>query len=1021
MRRFGGFAVGTALAVLIGGGVVVVNGSGPSSTLTGAFTPGDGAAPPAAVAAPPAPARQSTRSPGPATSTAAPKLSRRPARADVLRDARTAVSKHRREILGTAGERYRPGDVSVDPDGTRHVRFSRTYRRLEVIGGDFVLHAGPRGEFRAATVAQRLPIAVDTDPGVDARTATGVAVRQFTGERRTTTPTLVVDAVSGPPVLAWRVVIDGTTAGGWPSSLNVIVDADTGAVRRVTDDVRTADGVGHGLQVGDVTLSTTRRPDGTFELIDPARGGNETRDAQQVWSPGPARGAAFVDDDNSWGDGTPADPATLAADVHYGVQQTWDYFLTQHGRNGIRNDGKGVLAYVHAGVKENNAAWNGSCFCMKFGDGSGRYRPFTDIETVGHEMTHGIGEATADLVYAGESGGIDEATADIFGVMTEFHANNPVDPPDYLIGENTFTDGRALRYMDRPLRDGQSPSCWTPGLGKLDVHYSSGVGNKFFYTLAVGSGKSVWGDSPTCNGAPAVTGIGNEKAARIWYRALTTYMVSTTDYTAARLATLKAATDLYGSGSAEYAAVTGAWLAVAVDGSGQAPSQSPQVQGIDDRVDLVGNTVRLQVVATDPQGDPLTFSAYHLPPGISMDASGLITGVLTTVDSDLGIVDVTDPLGNRGSVAFAWDIVAPLTITASDDRTTALGAWVSLQPTISAAVWEKPVLTAVGLPDGLVLSGGHIYGGPTSRGTFPVVLTVTTKHGRTASTSFRWTIGAEPSAPTSVTVTGRLTSAVVSWQPPEFVGMVGISQYTITLLPGDRVSTVDGDRRSVTFTGLTSGAPFSFDVRAVNSSGTGTAARVRLAGSVVTIDKPSAATVDPGASVRVRGRLTRGGSALPGATVRLEELRSDRKTWTAVASLTTGTDGSWSRPVKPAVNTSYRAAFAGGPGVLGSISAKRSVAVRYTVTAKASTTRPAARKKVAVTGSVKPGRANTVVVLQRLVGKRWVKLATARTRSNGSYTFSRSYARGTWKLRVLVPGTAYHAGRASTTLTVVAR
>lgn len=71
--------------------------------------------------------------------------------------------------------------------------------------------------------------------------------------------------------------------------------------------------------------------------------------------------------------------------------------------------------------------------------------------------------------------------------------------------------------------------------------------------------------SATCDGS-AVTGIGRDKLGRIWYRALTVYMTSSTDYAGARTATLNAARDLYGAGSAERAAVAAAWSAVNVTG-----------------------------------------------------------------------------------------------------------------------------------------------------------------------------------------------------------------------------------------------------------------------------------------------------------------------------------------------------------------------------------------------------------------------------------------------------------------------
>jgi hypothetical protein len=149
-------------------------------------------------------------------------------------------------------------------------------------------------------------------------------------------------------------------------------------------------------------------------------------------------------------------------------------------------------------------------------------------------------------------------------------------------------------------------------------------------------------------------------------------------------------------------------------------------------------------------------------------------------------------------------------------------------------------------------------------------------------------------------------------------------------------------------------------------------------------------------------------------------LCSDRKTWTTVASLTTGKDGTWSRAVKPSVNSRYRVSFVGGTALMGSAPALRTVSVRYAVTAKASNLKPKAKKKIKITGTVTPARTGTVVVLERLVGKKWVKLTTAKTTSKSAYTISRSFTKGTWKLRVHVPATAYNAERASGTLTVKA-
>ena len=114
--------------------------------------------------------------------------------------------------------------------------------------------------------------------------------------------------------------------------------------------------------------------------------------------------------------------------------------------------------------------------------------------------------------------------------------------------------------MDRPSQDGSSKDSWYSGIGSIDVHYSSGPANHFFYLLSEGSGtKTINGvtyNSPTSDGLP-VTGIGRDKAEKIWFRALTTKFTSTTNYAAARTGTLAAAGELYGTTSPEYKAVPG--------------------------------------------------------------------------------------------------------------------------------------------------------------------------------------------------------------------------------------------------------------------------------------------------------------------------------------------------------------------------------------------------------------------------------------------------------------------------------
>ena len=222
---------------------------------------------------------------------------------------------------------------------------------------------------------------------------------------------------------------------------------------------------------------------------------------------------------------------------------------------------------MHYGKNYANAFWDGTK--MTYGDGDGvNFGPLTSLDVAGHEMSHGVTENTAGLTYSGESGGLNEATSDIFGTTVEFYSGNANDPGDYLVGEEfDLKQHRGFRRMDNPSSDGASLNCWSSTAGSKDVHYSSGIGNHFFYLLSEGSGSKTIGgvahSSSTCNGS-TVSGIGRDVAAKIWYRALTVYMTSSTNYKGARTATLNAARDLYGAGSTQYNTVAAAWSAVAV-------------------------------------------------------------------------------------------------------------------------------------------------------------------------------------------------------------------------------------------------------------------------------------------------------------------------------------------------------------------------------------------------------------------------------------------------------------------------
>jgi Zn-dependent metalloprotease len=509
----------------------------------------------------------------------------RPTRADAIRHAATALADHAAALGLTSAEATTVRDVIVDKDGTQHVRYDRTYRQLPVLGGDFMVHLTPNGSYRGADRATRAPISLTTIvPKVSAPKATDLAVNALRAANLGDTlkqvkarPQLIVDALHGAPKLAWRTDAVGLDSLGNPVARTVLTDARTGAQIDAWDSIETVTGDGKSLYSGTVPLETTLSGS-SYQLKDPTRGNTYTGDAEGktdlcffgiCFSRAPA--TLFTDADNHWGSGTTADRASAAVDAQYGTNETWDYYKNVQGRNGIGGDGKGSYNRVHYGSNYNNAFWDDSCFCMTYGDGDGTtFGPLVALDVAGHEMTHGVTSKTAALTYSGESGGLNEATSDILGTMVEWYANNSSDPGDYLIGEKIVKPGfgkAALRFMDKPSKDGNSADYWSSSVGNLDVHYSSGVANHFAYLLAEGSGaKTINGvsyDSPTYDGS-TVTGIGRDKVGKIWYRALTVYMTSSTNYAGARTATLNAAKDLYGAGSTEYNAVAAAWNAVNV-------------------------------------------------------------------------------------------------------------------------------------------------------------------------------------------------------------------------------------------------------------------------------------------------------------------------------------------------------------------------------------------------------------------------------------------------------------------------
>ncbi|MBQ0853284.1 M4 family metallopeptidase [Streptomyces sp. BH-SS-21] len=491
------------------------------------------------------------------------------ARTSLIQKAEAAAPETADEIGLGADEKLVVRDVVKNADGTTHTRYERTYAGLPVLGGDLVVHETKAGATQGVTKATKATIKVaDTTPSIARSAAEKQAVTAAKAEGSTKSaadkaPRKVVWAADGKPVLAYETVVGGFQHDGTPQELHVVTDAESGKKLYEWEAVKT--GIGNSQYSGTVTIGTSLSGS-TYQLNDTSRGSHKTYNLNKGTS---GTGTLFTDADDTWGTGAASNTQTAAVDAHYGAQVTWDFYKNVLGRTGIKNNGVAAYSRVHYSTAYVNAFWQDSCFCMTYGDGAGSVKPLTSLDVAGHEMSHGVTANTAGLNYSGESGGLNEATSDIFGTAVEFYAASSSDVGDYLIGEKIDINGNGtpLRYMDKPSKDGASKDSWSSSLGSVDVHYSSGPANHFFYLLSEGSGaKTINGvsyNSTTSNGT-TLTGIGRDKAIKIWYKALTEYMTSTTKYAGARTATLSAASALYGSTSTEYKAVAAAWSGVNV-------------------------------------------------------------------------------------------------------------------------------------------------------------------------------------------------------------------------------------------------------------------------------------------------------------------------------------------------------------------------------------------------------------------------------------------------------------------------
>jgi vibriolysin len=408
-------------------------------------------------------------------------------------------------------------------DGDAHFRFGVRRNGIDVFGGELRLHAR-NGTVFAANTNARGDLLAPEKPSIAPDAASSVAISDRESPAGATVsgePRLVYWRDGEQLVLAYAVRVKGEKEDGTPLDDSVLVNASNGDAFTRVSHIHSA----------------------LFRRV--YTGGN-----------GPNLPGVLA---RSEGDPPVADPIVNIAYDHSGA--VYRCYSELFGRDSYDNAGAHLVSTVHHRVNYVNAFWNGTQMVYGDGDGVTASNLAGALDVTAHEMTHAVTDVESDLIYSGESGGMNESISDIFGAVCEWHSKGKVvDANTWLIGEDVWTPdipGDALRYMHNPKLDGVSLDHYGEYSSGVDVHYSSGISNLAFYLLSQG------GLHPRLPQPQPVAGIGIEKAARIIYKMNTDLLLPSSNFEQSKTAAEQAAVQL-GYDAATQGSVTNAWKAVGV-------------------------------------------------------------------------------------------------------------------------------------------------------------------------------------------------------------------------------------------------------------------------------------------------------------------------------------------------------------------------------------------------------------------------------------------------------------------------
>ena len=458
--------------------------------------------------------------------------------------------------LQTTLEEQLPGyqlikiNQQADPAGQQHWRYQIKYGEYELYGQQVLMHELAIGQYRL-TYPAHLPDPSKLDISINEnawRAALEILLDETDFSLKTFDYALVADQLDyDQNKLQLAAVLELQSVSSHRHE-RWYLSATTGRlIGRHPIDCSFAAGTAHTAHSGTQTIATSQNEEGQYYLLDNSRGlGLHTL----------SQGRNLYDADNEWRYEQPAQQ--MALDVHYAMGLSYDFFSQRYERNSL--DWNGLALRAVTGEPFANAHYSGDG-SLGFGAGdlnSDFDLPFSSVDVVGHEIAHGLTAYSSNLLYFGESGGLNEAFSDILGVTIERYYHP--EQSSWIIGDQFSSSGSYFRNMANPeekhMPDTYQGNYWRPS---LEVHSGSSIANYWFFLLSEGqAGTNDLGyayDIPT---------LGYLPTADIVYQAWTYLLSPTSNYTDAALATVFAATEIYGECSPEVLAVQEAWRAVNV-------------------------------------------------------------------------------------------------------------------------------------------------------------------------------------------------------------------------------------------------------------------------------------------------------------------------------------------------------------------------------------------------------------------------------------------------------------------------